>query len=313
MVEVRLAEPALDLGRDGPRLLGGAVGGGQGLGPRRQAIEGRALDGIAGLDDDDARLGARRDRLRQGAEQVGLAVRAGGAGRGAHDDEVGPLGLAQDRVADVRGLLEERLAAALEVLLDERGQGVLGLGPHGHRDARRDEVEDDDRRVVVAGDGVGVAQGELGVRAAADRDEDALDRPRAALLDDGDVARGVADDLVDGRREDRRPGLVARAGLAAPAEDDEVRFLLGGRLDDALGGMAADPDERVDRRAARGVVEDALEQPAGMAGPGRALGQRHPLGDLHDAERRQLAVARVQHGRADAGPAPRPSWGWRPG
>ena len=75
-----------------------------------------------------------------------------------------------------------RLAAAADVLLDERRQGALGLGPDGERDARRDEVEDDDRRVVVAGDRVGVAQRELGVRPAADRHEDApdLDRRRAA-------------------------------------------------------------------------------------------------------------------------------------
>ena len=38
------------------------------------------------------------------------------------------------------------------------------------------------------------------------------------------------------------------------------------------------------------VVEDALEEAAGVAGAGRALGQRHPLGDLDDAERGQLAA-----------------------
>ena len=70
VVEVRLAEPALDPDRDGPRLLGGAVGGGQRLGPRGQLVEGRALDRLAGLDDHDRRLGAGRDRLRQRAEQV---------------------------------------------------------------------------------------------------------------------------------------------------------------------------------------------------------------------------------------------------
>ena len=40
-------------------------------------------------------------------------------------------------------------------------------------------------------------------------------------------------------------GLVTAAvglrGLAAPAEDDEVGFLLGRRFDDAFGGTAADP------------------------------------------------------------------------
>ena len=61
------------------------------------------------------------------------------------------------------------------MLLDERGQGVLRLGAHGQRDPRRDEVEGDERRVVSAGDRVGEAERELGVRAAADRDEDALE------------------------------------------------------------------------------------------------------------------------------------------
>ena len=57
----------------------------------------------------------------------------------------------------------------------------------------------DDRRVVALGERVGEPQGELGVRAAADRDEDPPDVARAALLDDRDVARRLADDLVDRR------------------------------------------------------------------------------------------------------------------
>ena len=48
------------------------------------------------------------------------------------------------------------------------------------------------------------------------------------------------------------------------------------------------------------VVEHPLEQPPGLAGPRRALGQRHPLRDLDDAQRRQLAGPRVEHRRADA-------------
>ena len=186
---------------------------------------------------------------------------------------------------------------ALEVLLDERRERPFRLGPDGHRDARRDEVEDDDRRVVVGRDGVGEADRELGVRAAADRDEDALDVAGTALLDDRDVARRLADDLVDGRREDRRAGapVVARRRLAAPAEDDEVGLLLGGRLDDALGGVPADAHDRVDRRPVGGVVEDLLEEPAGVARARRALGQGHPLRHLDDAERGQLAGPRVEH------------------
>ena len=128
----------------------------------------RSID-LAGLDDHDRRPGAGGDRLGQRAEQVRLAVGATGLGRGAHDHQVRLLGLAQDRVADVRRLAQDGLAATGDVLLDERRQGALGLGPDGERDARRDEVEDDDRRVVVAGDGVREAQRELGVRPAADR------------------------------------------------------------------------------------------------------------------------------------------------
>ena len=92
-----------------------------------------------------------------------------GRGRCAHDHEVGLLGLAQDGVADVGGLAQDGLALALEVLLDERGQGTFRLGADRHRDAGRHEVEDDDRGAVVGGDRVGEADRELGVRAAADR------------------------------------------------------------------------------------------------------------------------------------------------
>ena len=152
----------------------------------------------------------------------------------------------------------------------------------------------------MARDGVGETERQLRVRPAADRDEDAPDLLRAALLDDRDVARRVAHDLVDGRREDGRAVAVAAAGRApAPAEDDEVGLLLGRRLDDALGGVPADAHDRVDGRPVRGVVEDALEEPPGVAGAGRALGQRHPLGDLDDPERGQLAGALVEHRGAE--------------
>ena len=77
VVEVRLAEPALDAGGHGAGFLGGAVGGGEGLGPRRQLLERLAADRLARLDDDDGRPRAGGDRLGQGAEQVRLAVGAG--------------------------------------------------------------------------------------------------------------------------------------------------------------------------------------------------------------------------------------------
>ena len=47
-------------------------------------------------------------------------------------------------------------------------------------------------------------------------------------------------------------------------------------------------------------VEDPLEEPPGVAGPGRALGQRHALGHLDDPERGQLPGPRLEQGGADA-------------
>ena len=299
VVEIGLAEPALHADRDRPPFLGGAVRGGQCLGARGQLVEGGPLDPLARLDHDDGRLGAGGDRLRQRTEQVALAARAAGLRRRTHHHEVGLLGLTQDGVPDVRCLAQDRLTPTVEVLLDEGCQRPLRLGPDGQRDPRRHEVEDDDRRVVMTGDGVGVVERQLGMRAAAHRDQHPPDLPGAALLDDGDVARRVADDLVDRRREDGRRGAVpAGRGLAAPAEDDQVGLLLGGGLDDPFRGMPADPHDRVDRRSVWHVVEHPLEQPPGVARAGRALGQGHPLGHLHDAQGGQLAGALVEHGGA---------------
>ena len=123
-----------------------------------------------------------RDRLGQGPEQVRLAIGPGRLGGRTHDDEVRPLGLAKDRVADVVRLAEDRLAASLDVLLDEwasacsawaRTASVIPGGTKWRtRPWRRDA-----RAMASA-----IAERELGVRAAADRDEDALDvlRCRAA-------------------------------------------------------------------------------------------------------------------------------------
>ena len=48
-----------------------------------------------------------------------------------------------------------------------------------------------------------------------------------------------------------------------------------------------------------GEVEDLLEEAAGVPRARRALGQRHALGDLDDAERRELAGARVEQRGAE--------------
>ena len=140
--------------------------------------------------------------------------------------------------------------------------------------------------------------------AAADRHEDPLDVQRSASLHDGDVARGLADDLVDGRGEDRgavRAAVVTRRRLPAPAEDDEIRLLLGRRLDDPLGGVRADAHDRVDRRPVGGEPGPSGAGP-GMPRARRSLGQGHPLGHFHDAERRaalRLCGSSIAAPRAD--------------
>ena len=268
VVEVRFPEPPLDPSGNGSGLLGGPVGGGEGLGSGGELLEGPMRDRLAGLDDDDRRLGTQRDRLRQGAKQMGRAVAfRAGHGRSAHDDEIDALGLAQDRVSDVDGLAEPRLGAPADVLLDECRECPLGLRPNSERDPRRHEVERDNFALVQAGERVGKAQSELGVGSAADGHEDLLQLARATLLDNADVAGSIADHLVDGRREDRRVAvspadrrlsLAAGGCLPAPAEDDEVRLLFRRRLDDPLRGVAADPDDGMDRCPFGSEVEHSL-------------------------------------------------------
>ena len=201
VVEVRLGEPAVHQGRDGARLLGGPVGGDQRLGLLGQLLERLAADGLARLDHDDRRLRALGDGLRQRPEQ-GSTNLAGRCGR-AHHHQVGALGLAQDRGADVGRLAQERLGAGGDELARERREGALGLGADRLGDAVRDEVHDHDRGVVPVGQGVRDAQRQLRVRAAADGDQDPPDLAGAALLDDGDVAGRLPDDLVDRGADDR--------------------------------------------------------------------------------------------------------------
>ena len=180
------------------------------------------------------------------------------------------------------------------MLAEELGEGMLGLGPDRQGDPRRDEMEDTDEGVMTGCDRVGIADRELGVRPAADRDDDPADLLRTTLLDDRDVGGRISDDLVDRRREHRRVAVPAAERLAAPAEDDEIGLLLGGRFDDSLSGVTPDPDDRMDRRPLRREIEDLLEEASGMAGAGRPLGQRHPLRHLDDPEGRQLAGPRIE-------------------
>ena len=90
--------------------------------------------------------------------------------------------------------------ARRHALPHERRQRALGLRADDAGDVRRNDVHHVDAGVEVAPQRGREAQRQLGVRAAAHRRQDALARPDAALLDDRDVARRLAHDLVDGRR-----------------------------------------------------------------------------------------------------------------
>ena len=204
-------------------FLRGAVGGGERLGAGRQLLERLAPDRLARLHDDDGRLRAGGDRLGHRAEQVGRAVDRGRRG-GAHDDDVRVVRLAQDRGADVRGLAHERVDLALDVLPDERRQRALGLGADGERDPGRDDVERGESCAVALGDRARDVERQLGVRAAADGHDDALEVADAALLHDGDVARRLAQDLVDRRRERaRQAGAVRRPPGDLPPQPKTMR------------------------------------------------------------------------------------------
>ncbi len=187
VVEVRFAEPALDAGGHGARLLRGAVSGGQRLGAGRELLERLATDGLARLDDDDGGLRARGDRLGHRTEEVGRAI-GRARRRGAHDHDVRVIRFAQDRGAHVRGLAHQRVDLPLDVLLDERRQRALGLRAHRERDPGGDDVQRGKGRVVARRDRAGDVQRQLGMGAAADRHHDPLEVADASLLDDGDIA-----------------------------------------------------------------------------------------------------------------------------
>ena len=95
------------------------------------------------------------------------------------------------------------------------------------------------------------------------------------------------------------PAPCCAAGPPAPAEDDEVGLLLGGQLDDALGGAAADAHDGAQLDAGWRELEHPLQQPARLPRPRGALRERHALGHLDDAERRERAAVLDQR-RADA-------------
>jgi hypothetical protein len=125
------------------------------------------------------------------------------------------LGFAQDRRFDVVALDEQRLRRLPRVEANKAGQGALGLGADDRVEVGRDNVDDVDGGVEVATEGRRETQRQLGVRSAADRGEDPPDSLHAALLDHADVARTVAHDLVDGRRE--TASVVRRPPASRPS------------------------------------------------------------------------------------------------
>ena len=259
-------------------------------------------------------VGFARWAIASGSAPNSDAARVAGRRRCAHHDEVRALGLAQDRGADVGGLAQERLGAGGHELAANDGEGPLGLGADRLRDAGRHEVHDDDRGVVAVGERVREAQRQLRVRAAADRDEDPADVAGPALLDDGDVARRLAHDLVDRGADDR----TRRDPGAAPDLPPQPKIMRSASCSAAAstmpgGGVAPDAHERVDDGPLGDVVEDLLEQAPGLAGARRALGERHALRHLHDAQGGQLARPLLQQRRRRSGSAPPRSAGSRPG
>ena len=101
--------------------------------------------------------------------------------------------------------------------------------------------------------------------------------------------------------------------LAAPAEDDEVGLLLRRGLDDALGGVASDPDDAGGSSCHPGRSRG----PAGAGGGRGGLESRPPTGACPRGPRRCRAPSarrpRVEQGRPRVGSAPPRSPGWRPG
>ena len=208
MVEVGLGEPAVDPGRDGARLLGGAVGRGERLGPLGQLLERLAADRLAGLDDDDRGLAPAGRSPRAARRTATCPARRAAPTRPSRRGPRAPprAGSRSGRWRSRAGSARERAVTCWRANAASACSAwarTASVTPAGTR------CITDDGRVVAVGERVGEPQRELGVGAAADRDEDPPDVARAALLDDRDVARRLAHDLVDRRRDHR---AAARRG-----------------------------------------------------------------------------------------------------
>ena len=140
---------------------------------------------------------------------------------------------------------------------------------------------------------------ELGMGSAPNRHQDALDLRDAPLLDDCDVTRCVAHDLVDGGAEHWLVRVLALAGRpTTPAEDDEVCLVLGSQLHDAFRGTSPDTHHGPQVDAVRRELQHPLQQPACLPRASRALGQRHAFRHLDDGHRGQHTAV-LQKRRAD--------------
>ena len=320
-VERVLGEPLVDDRRQRVAALRVRVGVGERALRRPQLVEGRGAERLLRLHHDDRRARLADDRLRHRPEQVAPVAAMPALrrlGTGTHDDEVVVGGLADDRGAHARPLAEDAdHAPPAAVLAHECVERLLLAGERPLADALRHDVHDHHLRAEALPQVAGEANGELGVWTAADGDQDRADVVEAALLDDRDVARRLADDGVDrggedrwrsrlGTRQPRLGGLrlgaggLGRGARPRPAEDDEIGPFLADRLDDAVGRPTPDADHRPQLHALLvAEVEDALEQAPRDAGLVRALGQADALGDLDDAEGGDLGRPPIRDAGAD--------------
>ena len=200
----------------GPGLLGGTIGRCERLGALGELLEGLAPDRLARLDHDHGGLGARGDRPPEAPRTGSCRHRPVGADA--------PITTRSARSASRRIAVRtfgasRRIGSerAVTCWRDERGQCMLGLGSHGLRDAGRHQVHDRDGCAVAVRDRVREPERQLRVRAAAHGDEDPPDLLRAPLLDDRDVARRLADDLVDGGRDHRTAGVAGASRTCRPS------------------------------------------------------------------------------------------------
>ena len=233
----------------------------------------------------------------------GRAGAVDGRGRGAHDHQVGVDGLAQDgRRRRPRPRRSERLRRVASVLrartiASARSAWERSVGSRSGGTTCRTSTSAS--KAAAAPSAKRSASSACGPpRTGARMRRTSLD---AALLDDRDVAgRSRTTSSMVALKTGSSPIVASPpARPAAPAEDDQVGLLLGGQLHDALRGTSPDAHHGAQVDAVGRELQDPLQQPARLARPRRALGQRHALGHLHDGQRGEHAAVRQQR-RPDA-------------